>query len=322
MRKPERSVIDRMRVMVWFDALSTALGMGPAELGNEFRDKFRRLMVTGTDEAQARDNRFYEYRDGSMLPEHDFNPDNLGSVLNFAELYAPGSLQWIFLPLFNLLDGPLRSSSTVRNKIRAQADERMLFMFDALGLSPMKVDGVVGYGKAKRKQRYRLPACFREGDTVNTQLSIQGVHRELLRLNEVTVQALFKLEGHYFFRKYDPVEQEIAALSVEISLNNLTASVGLALEAEYTNWSDRYGPLCHLIARQLPALEAYPPLKRVADELGKLLLYRFHEDRLLGYSKLDVLFAGLPESWVKASFEGLRSEFAQRNKTEARQSRK
>lgn len=295
--------------MAWFDALSQSLGMGPSELGNEFRDNFRGLFVTGTDEAQARDNRFYAYQDGSMLPEHDFSPDNIGSVLNFAVMSAPESLQWIFLPLFNLLDGPLRTPGTVRNKIRAQADARMLAMFDALGLSPMKADQVVSYGKANRKQRYRLPACFRDFDTTDTPVSVQSVHRELLRLNEVTVQTLFKLEGHHFFRKSDPFEQEIAALSAELSLNNLTAAVGLALEVELTNSSDRYGALCHLIAQQLPALKAHPPLARIENELNQLLRYRFHQDRLLGYSKLEILFAGLPESLVKVSFESLRSRY-------------
>lgn len=309
MRKPERTVIDRMRAMAWFDALSDALGMGPAELGNEFRDNFRGLFVTGADEAQARDNRFYAYQEGSMLPDHDFCPDNIASAFNFAAMSAPETLQWIFLPLFNLLDGPLRTPGTVRIKIRAQADARMLAMFDALGLSPMKADQVVGCGKAKRKLRYRLPACFRDFDTTDAPVSLQSVHRELLRLNDVTVQTLFKMEGNRFFRKSDPVEQEIAALSAELSLNNLTAAVGLALEVELTNSSDRYGALCHLIDMQLPALKAHHPLTRIESELNQLLRYRFHEDRLLGYSKLDMLFAGLPESWVNVSFDSLRSRY-------------
>lgn len=115
-----------------------------------YRVQFRQPLAEGIDDAQSRDNRFYGYKDGSALPEYDFNRENLCSALNVGELLVPGSLKWLFLPLFNLLDGPLKSPATVRDKNRTGSGPRLIALFNALGLTPLSPDKVIAYGRAKR----------------------------------------------------------------------------------------------------------------------------------------------------------------------------
>lgn len=297
-----QSWVDYFRTIVWIDTLIDMLGMGHTALDRLYFEKYVSGFV-GTDEPSGEsDRRFSRYFEGRHVPRPDpvINPALDCSrwqikldPLRAMEFEAPGSARWFFLPLFNLLDGRIQSSEACR-KWMAGIDagdelfDRLLRTLAAECKRHFRGDGPA----------FVNPLCLTDRRYEKAPLSIQMVREELLRLDDDIVHVLFQRKGGQLYRWPSEVAHEVDFLSKEVSINRLTAAIGLYLEAELLVSVDRIQPIAELIEFQLPSLDQELNFKRVARKIEAVVRMGFGPQVLAGYCRKEAEINAFPASWA------------------------
>lgn len=297
-----QSWVDYFRTIVWIDTLIETLGVGHTALDRVYFEKYVSGSVGADEPPGESDRRFFRYFEGKHVPRPDpvinQNPDCGGwqlkiDPLRAMELEAPGSARWFFLPLFNLLDGRIQSSKAFQ--------ERMA-RIDVVG---KLFDHVLGMLAAECKRKFRAdgpafakPLCLTDRRYEKAALSIRMVREELLRLDDDIVDVLFHRNGDQFYRRPSEVSYEVNFLLKEVSINRLTAAIGLYLEAELLDSVGRIQPIAELIEFQLSSLDQELNFKRVARQLALVVRMGFGSQVLAGYCRNEAEINAFPASWA------------------------
>lgn len=296
-----QSLVDCFRTIVWMDRLINQLGTTHTALDRLYFEKYVSCFLAADEQAGESDRRFRRYFEGKNVPRPDpvIAPNQEGSgweikldPLRAMEQEAPGSARWFFHPLFNLLDGRIHSSEAIVKWMRERRDPGGELFDEVFKML------ISGWERSLRREGKREPpACFSIGHEKGSQFSIQMVREEMLRLEGSIVSAFFQEKDGQLYRRPSPVTEEVEFLAMKISLDHLTAAIGLYIEAQLLGALDRIDPIAALIEHQLPSLDEEANFKRVSEKLAIVIRDGFGARDLLGYSRLAAEVNGFPASW-------------------------
>jgi hypothetical protein len=288
----------RFRVMSWMAGLMRLSGLSCVELERLY---FRKHGAKGLEKTNT--NRFAKYLSGvGCIVDPDAN--GVLSAPMAMELEFPTSSRWLFHPLWNLLDAPLRSTQEWL-RVNGDADNLNLDLTEEQSTEQFMKAWLAAWANFAREKpskavlpgsRIPLSASSKFGQNRR----IHQIHGEMLRCSDAVRGILFHRDGFEAFRRYGPAEDEAHSMGAEPSLDRLTGAIGMLMEAREIEDSHRILVSSQLVTNLLHVIFLVPDFNRFKSELMSLcLLYRIMDAH--PYDRRTTTIRALPQSWTHDS---------------------
>jgi len=280
-----------MRSGFFIDSLKASTGMGFEQLDKRVRENQygTRGTTPGLPAPSVETVRDYFRLNHAVA----FEPNKKSPVapwLLAAELEFPGCSAAFFHPIFDLLFGTMESSFFWKSRF-CRVPENWIEQAKARGDAQMAYEWeVMNQAVISRKHRSKP-------DITIDPLSF--AHLSLLRLPAEIRDALFDGNGSTpnWTRRYNAATHEIGPLRKMCTMESLTASLALMMEAAEIGDHERFAASKDALLAQIPLLGSHPGCRRIKGQLRQLLVHKCQEMYVREYNGFVHFGFGLPASW-------------------------
>lgn len=281
----KRSVGHSIRSIYFVDYLRDRTGFGETILERTIREDWYQpngFSAPSPDAVSA-------YFKGARPIPYDPTQTNSPPWLYAAEQQFPGCSRAFFHPLWTFLYGRLHSSAKfIRQKTKVPREwiDESLAKGDTATAKEWEQENAL-IDKTVPKKPISIPQTELQSARVVMLLMPKPIQHELFTISDGDMT---------YLRSFHPIEDEIEAISNEITFDSLTALLMLVVEASEIGDQVRLKAAKSAAKKHLKILNTDKAFRRVREQVERKIIYRILEKAVLTVSPAD-RYLYFPESW-------------------------